>query len=314
MTVRALFCGTPDFAVPSLDALCRLGYEVVVITQPDRPRGRSRTLAPPPVKVRALELGLPVWQPERLRDAMEDIRRFAPDLIVTAAYGKILSEALLRLPRVGSVNVHASLLPRWRGAAPIQRAIWAGDAETGITLMEMVRDLDAGPILAQERAVIEPTDTAGSLHDKLARLGGEVCERYLPLYVAGELVPVPQPAEGVTYAEKLAREDEWIDWTRSAAEIDRQVRALAPVPGASAALSTGDEMKVLAGRPMDMGPFGDPGEVKPRGDALWVSCGAGIYEIFELKPSGRRAMPAGAFWRGLRGEGVRMRGNASDDR
>lgn len=314
MTLRVLFCGTPDFAVPSLEALCRLGYEVVVITQPDRPRGRSRNLAPPPVKVRALELGLPVWQPERLRDIMDDIRGFAPDLLVTAAYGKILSEALLSLPRIGSVNVHASLLPRWRGAAPIQRAIWAGDAETGITLMEMVRDLDAGPILAQERVAIEPTDTAGSLHDKLAALGGEVCERYLPRYVAGELVPVPQPEEGVTYAEKLTREDEWIDWTRSAVEIDRQVRALAPVPGATAALTTGEELKILAGRPIETATFGDPGEVEPRGDALWVSCGAGVYEISEVKPSGRRAMPAGAFWRGLREQGVRMRGNARDDR
>lgn len=314
MTVRAVFLGTPDFAVPSLEALCRLGYEVVVITQPDRPRGRSRQLAPPPVKARALELDLPVWQPERLRDVMEDIRRFAPDVLVTAAFGKILSEALLNLPRVGAVNVHASLLPRWRGAAPIQRAIWAGDAETGITLMQMVRELDAGPILAQARVAIEPTDTAGSLHDKLAALGGEVCARYLPQYIAGDLAPIPQPADGVTYAEKLTREDEWIDWTRSAAEIDRQVRALAPVPGASAALVTGEELKILSGRPLDLGSFGDPGEIRARGDGLWVSCGAGVYEIAEVKPSGRRAMPAGAFWRGLRGQAVRMRGKLSDDR
>ncbi|WP_304458373.1 methionyl-tRNA formyltransferase [Alicyclobacillus sendaiensis] len=314
MTVRALFCGTPDFAVPSLDALCRLGYEVLVVTQPDRPRGRSRKLAPPPVKVRALDLGLPVLQPERLRDVMDDLRRFAPDIIVTAAYGKILSEAVLNLPRVGSVNVHASLLPRWRGAAPIQRALWAGDEQTGITLMEMVRDLDAGPILAQERVIIEPTDTAGSLHDKLARLGGEMCERYLPRYVAGELAPTPQPEDGVTYAEKLTREDEWIDWARSAGEIDRQVRALAPAPGASTALTTGEELKVLAGRPIDMEPFGEPGEVRPRGEGILVCCGAGVYEIAEVKPSGRRAMPAGAFWRGLREPSVRMKGGATGDR
>ncbi|SIT00817.1 methionyl-tRNA formyltransferase [Alicyclobacillus vulcanalis] len=314
MTVRALFLGTPDFAVPSLEALCRLGYEVAVITQPDRPRGRARKLAPPAVKARALELGLPVWQPERLRDAWEDARRFAPDLIVTAAYGNILTERWLRLPQVGAVNVHASLLPRWRGAAPIQRAILAGDEETGITLMEMVRELDAGPILAQAPVAIKPDDTAGSLHDKLAALGGEVCERYLPRYVAGELAAMPQPEEGVTYADKLTRADEWIDWTSGADVIDRQVRALAPVPGATAVLTTGEELKVLAGRAADAEPFGDPGEVKPCGDALLVSCGEGVYEIAEVKPSGRRAMPAGAFWRGLREDGVRMRRKATDDR
>ncbi|PWH12446.1 MAG: methionyl-tRNA formyltransferase [Anaerolineae bacterium] len=232
---RTVFMGSPDFAVPALRALAAEKYPIVgVITQPDRPAGRGNILTPPPVKVAALELGLEVLQPEKLRapEAMQQLRAWNPDLIVVAAFGQILRPDVLSLPRYGCVNIHASLLPRHRGAAPIQAAILAGDKETGITIMLMDEGIDTGPMLARRSVEILPTDTGGSLFEKLSVLGGELLLETLPRYLSGELLPQPQPAEGATYAPMLKKEDGRLDFSRPAGELERKVRAFHPWPGA----------------------------------------------------------------------------------
>lgn len=227
--------GSPDFAVPALRALAAANYPLVgVITQPDRPAGRGNRLTPPPVKIAALELGLEVFQPERLRapQAMQRLREWNPDLIVVAAFGQILRPAVLTLPRFGCINIHASLLPRHRGAAPIQAAILAGDKETGITIMLMDEGIDTGPVLSQRSIEILPTDTGGSLFEKLSVLGSELLLETLPRCLNGEIQPQPQPAEGATYAPMLKKEDGLLDFSRPAAELERKIRAFSPWPGA----------------------------------------------------------------------------------
>lgn len=234
MSPRLVFMGSPDFAVPVLEALARRYTVVGVVTQPDRPAGRGGQLRPPPVKVCAERLGLAFIQPERLRDsdAMAQLCAWAPDLIVVAAFGQILKPDVLELPPHGCLNVHASLLPRWRGASPIQAALLAGDAQTGVTIMKMDAGVDTGPILAQRAAPIAPDDTAASLSIRLASLGAELLLETLPAYLSGSLQPTPQPAQGVTYAPLLKKEDGRLDFHKTALELERQVRAMNPWPGA----------------------------------------------------------------------------------
>jgi methionyl-tRNA formyltransferase len=300
---RVVFMGTPEFAVPTLRRLASLCDVALVITQPDKPAGRGRTLTPPPVKVAAMEFGIPVLQPRRVREpeVLDAVARLAPDVAVTAAYGQLLPQALLDIPRRGCLNVHASLLPRWRGAAPIHRAVMAGDSETGVTLMRMVQALDAGPVLGMRRLPIGPDDNTGVIHDRLAALGAELVAELLPPYLAGELEPVPQPEEGVTYAERIRPEDEWIHWDRPAAQVHNHVRGLCPWPGAST-LVNGERLKVwrTARSVVTPGETAPPGTVVAQGDGVFAACGDGWLRLEEVQPAGRRRMTAVDWWRGLR--------------
>jgi methionyl-tRNA formyltransferase len=230
---KIVFMGSPDFSLPTLRALHE-NYPVVgVVTQPDRAAGRGRELTPPPVKTLALELGIPLIQPERLREseAMDQLHDWAPDAIVVAAFGQILKQDVLDLPEFGCINVHASLLPRWRGAAPINAAILHGDDETGVTIMKMDAGLDTGPILSQRSVRIEPEETAGSLFETLSTLGADLLLDTLPKYFAGEIEPRPQPDEGATYASMLKKADGQLDFSQPAKELERKVRAFNPWPG-----------------------------------------------------------------------------------
>ncbi len=302
--VRVIFMGTPDFAVPSLQALVdHPAFDVVgVVTQPDRPAGRGQDVRMSDVKRRALALGLPVFQPATLRDeaAVEHLRGWQPDVLVVAAFGQILRQPVLALAPHGSVNVHASLLPRWRGAAPIHYAIRASDAETGVTIMQMDAGLDSGPILAQRAIPISPDETATSLHDKLAVLGAEFLPGVLRDYVEGRITPTPQPLEGVTLAPTLRKEDGLIDWTQSAAAIDRHVRAYDPWPGTFTTLD-GSLLKVLAGHPQPAATgSAAPGTLVEREGGLAVQTGAGLYILDTVQPAGKKKMPAQAFLAGHR--------------
>jgi methionyl-tRNA formyltransferase len=244
--MRIVFAGTPDFAVPGLDAVVAAGHQVAAaLTQPDRPAGRGLAAAPSPVKQAAARLGIPILQPATLKtpEVQSEIRTLAPDALVVAAYGLILPQAVLDLPRLGAINIHASLLPRWRGAAPIHRALLAGDRETGISIMRMEAGLDTGPVFLREAVAILPGDTAGTLHDKLAALGARLVVTVLDGLARGTIAATPQPAEGVTYAAKLQKGEARIDWRRAAAEIERQVRAFNPLPGAAARVR-GAEVKI----------------------------------------------------------------------
>ena len=226
--------GSPDFALSTLQALAG-AYDVVgVVTQPDRASGRGRELKPPPVKVLAQKLNIPIMQPEKLKqpEAMEQLRAWAPDLIVVAAFGQILRKEVLELPRFGCVNVHASLLPRWRGAAPIHAAILAGDEETGVTIMQMDVGLDTGPMLSRRSIRLKPDDTAGSVFQSLSTLGADLLLETLPDYLSGKLQPTPQPEEGATYAPMMKKEDGKLDFTSDVNELERRVRAFNPWPGA----------------------------------------------------------------------------------
>lgn len=303
-TPRVLFLGTPDFAVPTLLALADGACDVVaVVTQPDRPKGRVRSLAPSPVKQAALARGLPVLQPERIRTeaSLKSIACLRPDVLVTAAYGQILPQRLLDLPTVGSLNVHASLLPRWRGAAPIHRAILAGDAETGVTLMEMVAALDAGPMYAQVRVPIHDEDDVGSLHDRLAAAGARLLLDLLPAYAAGDCKPEPQPEEGITYANRISRVDEWMDWQRSARDLHNQIRGLSPWPGAVTRLA-GREIKLWRADltpPQAAAPDREPGRIWAADEQVWVGCADGWVRLLDVQPAGRQRMTAADWWRGL---------------
>ncbi len=293
--------GSPEFALPSLHALTAR-YDVVgVVTQPDRAAGRGRSLKPPPVKLLAQELGLEVLQPERLRapEAVEALRRLAPDLIVVAAYGQILRPEVLSLPPFGCLNVHASLLPRWRGASPIQHAILAGDDETGVTIMKMDEGLDTGPILAQRATPIAAEETAGSLAERLAQLGADLLLEILPAYLSGEIQPQPQPAEGVTYAPLLKKEDGRLDLTRPADELSRQVRAFSPWPGAFIEWQ-GAPLRILRARPSLEESPGPGIRLKVQGRAA-LGTGQGILILEEVQPAGRNRMASQAFLAGARG-------------
>lgn len=296
MTLRIAFMGTPDFAVPALNALVAAGHDVArVYTQPPRAAGRGQKARPSPVQTRADALGLAVRAPAGLKDPVEQAAFAALDLdaAVVVAYGLILPRAILNAPRFGCVNVHASLLPRWRGAAPIQRAIEAGDAETGVTIMAMEPGLDTGPMLLGEAVPIGPADTAGDLHDRLAALGAALIVPALEGLAAGTLSPRPQPREGVTYAHKVDKAEARIDWTRPAETLDRAIRAFSPVPGAWCDIA-GKRIKVLKAAPLR--GDGPPGTALD--DALTVACGTGALALERLQPAGKPPMPASAFLNG----------------
>lgn len=305
--LRIAFAGTPDFAIPALDALITAGHTLAAVwTQPDRPAGRGRRLVFSPVKQRALALGLPVHQPETLKTetAQRELQAAAPDLMVVVAYGLLLPPACLDIPRYGCINVHASLLPRWRGAAPIQRALLAGDHETGVSLMRMQAGLDTGPVYAARTTPILPDDTGGSLHDRLAPLGAQLLVEILPQLPA--LEPAPQDPERATYAAKLTRAEARLDWTRPASELERAVRAYNPWPMAWTSCA-GEPLRILRAQALDRTMPAPPGTVvesSPRG--VDVAAGAGILRVTELQAAGRRAMPAHAFVRGHPLAGTRL--------
>lgn len=298
--MKVAFAGTPEFAASALEAILAAGFEVpLVLTQPDRPAGRGMQLQPSPVKQVALAAGIPVHQPEKLRTPEQQAPLAAAccDVLVVAAYGIILPQAVLDLPRYGCLNIHASLLPRWRGAAPIHRAIEAGDAETGITIMQMDAGLDTGPMLLKRVEPIQPDDTTGSLHDRLAWIGAELIVEALEALPAGKLKATPQPAEGVTYAAKIGKAEAAVDWTRPAIEIERAVRAFNPFPGAIATLD-GTPVKLWRARAIDA--TGTPGEVLlAEGAGVIVACGEGALCVTELQKPGARRMPAADFLRGM---------------
>jgi methionyl-tRNA formyltransferase len=307
-TVRFIFMGTPAFALPTLKALIRHYSVVGVVTQPDRPAGRGRSLRPPPVKQAALAQDLPVFQSFNLRDpeAVAHLREWAPDVIVTAATGHILTPEVLALPTRGTLNVHASLLPRWRGAAPIQAAILAGDAETGITIMCTDEGLDTGPILSQSAIPMGPRETAASLHDELAQLGADLLLETLPRWLSGELTPRPQPKAGITVAKLIRKADGLIDWAQPALEIDRQVRAFTPWPGAYTFWDK-QRLKIIEAFPLSpplSPPLGgmkggaEPGHVIAVHNLPTVVTGAGWLRLDQIQLAGKRVTSGTAFVRG----------------
>jgi methionyl-tRNA formyltransferase len=301
--VRIAYAGTPEFAVPPLIALLRSQHAVVgVLTQPDRPKGRGRHVAPSPVKLIAQQHEVPISQPQSLRDgaARADLIEWRPDVLVVVAYGLILPQGVLDLPHHGCLNIHASLLPRWRGAAPIQRAVLAGDRETGVTLMRMDAGLDTGPILLQETVPVRATDTAGSLHDSLSELGAGVLLKALEGLESGSLTARPQPGEGVTYAAKITKSEAVIDWAQSAAEIARKVRAFNPWPIAETRLD-GEQIRVYAASVAPVPGALAPGTltVTSDGDAM-VACGVGALTLTEVQRPGRRPI-SGRDWANMSG-------------
>jgi methionyl-tRNA formyltransferase len=292
-----VFAGTPAFAAAALDAILDAGFDVpLVLTQPDRAAGRGMALQPSAVKQLALRHGLAVHQPVSLKtaEARAPIAAAAPDVMVVAAYGLLLPQAVLDMPRLGCLNIHASLLPRWRGAAPIQRAIAAGDTETGITLMQMEAGLDTGPMLARRALPITALDTAQSLHDKLAALGAAMI---VPALRALPLPATPQPPEGITYAAKLTREEAQINWHLPARAIERRLRAFDPFPGCVTKIG---ELPIKLWRGVVVDESGAPGTVLRVGaEGVCVACGEGAILLTELQKAGGKRLAAGEFLRGL---------------
>ncbi|MDK9703412.1 MAG: methionyl-tRNA formyltransferase [Sulfuritalea sp.] len=299
--MKIVFAGTPEFAARALEALLAAGHQVVLaLTQPDRPAGRGMSLQASAVKKVALAHGIPVFQPERLKDPAthEPIRAACAEggaeLMVVAAYGLILPQAVLDLPRRGCINIHASLLPRWRGAAPIHRAIEAGDAQTGITIMQMEAGLDTGPMLLSAAIDIEPQDTTGSLHDRLAGLGGKLVVEALARF--DQLAPVVQPEAGVTYAAKIDKAEARLDWNQPAETLARRLRAFNPFPGAVVTLA-GEPVKVWRGEVV--AAQGRPGQVLAAdGGGVVVACGAAALRLTELQKSGGRRLASADFLHG----------------
>ncbi len=296
--MKVIFAGTPEFAAQALQAIADAGFDIpLVLTQPDRPKGRGMQLQPSPVKQTALQLGLTVAQPEKLRgnaDALALLQSAEADVMVVAAYGLILPQNVLDTPRHGCLNIHASLLPRWRGAAPIQRAIEAGDAETGVCIMQMDIGLDTGDVVSEHRYAIRDTDTAADVHDALAAIGAQAIVADLRRLAAeGRLKTVPQPENGVTYAQKLSKEEARIDWQLPAPTMARKIRAFNPVPGAWTEWD-GKPLKIWQAEAAD--GSGQPGEVLAcNADGLTVACGQGVLHITELQPAGSKKMSATAF-------------------
>ncbi|MGH8028920.1 MAG: methionyl-tRNA formyltransferase [Arenimonas sp.] len=296
--MRLVFASTPEFAVPALRVTLAQEELLAVYTQPDRPAGRGRQLAASPVKVEALARGVPVVQPETLRDplARAALAALEPDLLIVVAYGLILPPSVLAIPRLGCWNVHASLLPRWRGAAPIQRAIEAGDAETGVALMQMEKGLDTGPVLLELRTPIGAEETAGQLHDRLARLGAQVLEDGLKLQRMGlPPVPQPQPAEGVAYASKIEKSEARLDWSRPAIELERRVRAFHPWPVCEAEVA-GERLRIHAARALPLTHHALPGTpLATTHDGIDIACGEGALRLLTVQREGGRPMPAAAW-------------------
>ncbi|MDP3699804.1 MAG: methionyl-tRNA formyltransferase [Hylemonella sp.] len=309
--MRVVYAGTPEFARVALERLHAAGFDIpLVLTQPDRPAGRGMKLQASPVKQFALEHGITVAQPHGLRldgkypedaaIARAALEAARPDVIVVAAYGLILPQWVLDLPRLGCLNIHASLLPRWRGAAPIHRAIEAGDTETGVTIMQMDAALDTGDMLLVERLPIVASDTTASLHDKLAELGGRMIVDVLRRTAGDGLKPEPQPAEGVTYAHKIEKQEAAVDWSLSATVIERRIRAFNPFPGAATAWQ-GESIKLWRGHAEEHRSSGQtPGSVLAVGpDGITVQCGQGALRLTELQRAGGKRLPAGDFLRGF---------------
>ena len=299
MSIRIVFMGSPDFSLPSLRSLAQAYQVVGVVTQPDRASGRGRELKAPPVKLLAQELGIPVIQPEKLKqpEAMEQLRAWQPDLIVVAAFGQILKKDVLDLPRFGCVNVHASLLPRWRGAAPINAAILAGDEETGVTIMKMDAGLDTGPMLSMKRIRIEPDDTAGSLFEALSTLGADLLIETLPAYMDGKITPQPQPEAGATYAPMLKKEDGRLDFNQSAVELERRIRAMSPWPGAWFEWD-GAPFKIHKAH-VGQGKA-EAGKRLIEQNQPAVGAGSGILILDEVQPPGKKSMNGKSFLAGAR--------------
>jgi methionyl-tRNA formyltransferase len=296
--MKIVFAGTPAFAVSSLRAAARHHEVVAVYTQPDRPAGRGRGLAPSPVKLEAIARGIPVFQPESLKtpEAQQQLRDLAPDLMVVVAYGLILPKAVLTIPTHGCWNVHASLLPRWRGAAPIQRAIQAGDAETGVCLMQMDAGLDTGPVLLKQHIAIGPNDTGGQLHDRLAALGEQVLSDGLGLLRAGiKPIAQPQPEAGVTYAHKLDKAEARLDWAQDADVLARTVRAFNPWPVAEAML-VGERVRIHGAIALDDNQGKAPGTLLAASrDGIDIACGHGALRLRVLQREGGKAITAADY-------------------
>jgi methionyl-tRNA formyltransferase len=297
--LRIVFAGTPEFSVPALQALHDAGHAIVAAyTQPDRPAGRGRELASSAVKQRALALGVPVEQPPTLKspDAQQRLAAYAPDILVVVAYGLILPQAVLDIPRLGCLNIHGSLLPRWRGAAPIQRAVLAGDARTGISIMLMDAGLDTGPELLRRELTIGPRETGGELHDRLAPLGAEAIVAAVQGWAAGSLPATPQPAAGATYAAKIRKDEARIDWTKPAVEIDRQVRAFNPWPVAETRLGEA-QVRIWEACPVAdevaVESHAVPGTVvKASAGRIVVATGDGLLELLTVQFPGRKPLKA----------------------
>ncbi|EEW26266.1 methionyl-tRNA formyltransferase [Rhodobacter ferrooxidans] len=295
--MKIVFMGTPEFSVPVLEALASAHQVVCVYTQPPRPAGRGQQPRPSPVQARAESLGLPVRHPVSLRnaEAQAEFAALDADIAVVVAYGLILPQAVLDAPRLGCLNIHASLLPRWRGAAPIHRAVLAGDGETGVCIMQMEAGLDTGPVLLRQATPIGPEDTTGALHDRLAALGAKLILQALA--DLSNLPPQPQPDDGVTYAAKIDKAEARIDWTLPAAEVDRHIRGLSPFPGAWCEVA-GERIKLLGSRlaPRPAAGQGTPGQVL---GGFTVACGSGAVEITQAQRPGKRASAAAEILRGL---------------
>jgi len=299
---RTIFMGTPEFAVPTLNALVADHQVVGVVTQPDRPAGRGREVRKTPVKRAALEHGVPLYQPPSLRtpEALAQLADWQPDVIVVAAFGQILSEEVLDLPPLGSLNVHASLLPRWRGAAPVAAAILAGDELTGVTIMKMDPGLDTGPILAQREEPIRADDTRATLTERLSYVGAELLAETLPAYATGDMEPRPQEEKEATFADRLRKEDGELDWSRTAVKLDQRIRAFTPWPG-TFTFWRGRRFKVLEASPLpDWKGDAAPGTVvEVRGGAA-VATSEGALRLEEIQLAGKRAMAIEPFLRGRR--------------
>jgi methionyl-tRNA formyltransferase len=299
-SLNVFFAGTPDFAARCLAALLESRHRIVgAFTQPDRPAGRGQTRVASPVKQLALAHRIPIKQPESLREdsAQEQLRRCHPDVLVVAAYGLILPQAMLDIPRLGAYNIHASLLPRWRGAAPIQRALLAGDRRTGISIMQMDSGLDTGPVLLQEEIAILEDDTAATLHDRLAGLGGRLIVRALDALQDGDVRAQPQPSQGATYAAKIDKREARVDWRKSSIGVDRQIRAFNPSPGASTRIR-GVDLKIW--QCIAAPGSGAPGEVLSAGaNGVLIACGEGAVLASEMQRAGGRRLAAAEFLAGF---------------
>ena len=303
--MRAVFYGTPAEAVPSLEALAGTAEVLLVTTRPDRPRGRSGRPQAPPVKEAALRLGLPVAQPERAVHDLERLRSLAPEVAVVAAYGQLLPPSLLAVPGAGFLNLHFSLLPRWRGASPVVRTVLAGDAVTGVTLMVLDEGMDTGPVVAVEPTPVGSGETTGELTGRLAVLGAEMLARYLPAYLAGDITPRAQPAGGATTAARVRVEEAFVDPARHRAEaVLRAVRAFDPRPGAWTELD-GVRVKLWRARPA-VGPGPEPGVAAVAGEVVLLGTADAPVELQEVQPAGRDRMEAAAWMRGRRGRPARF--------
>ena len=296
--MRIVFIGTGEIGVPTLQALLNSEHELVaVVTQPDKPVGREQRIEPPPIKKAIAKTRIPILQPAKIKDAktIEEIRGLTPDVIVVVAYGQILPRDVLEIPRLACLNLHASLLPRWRGAAPIQAAIAAGDFETGITVMYMDEGLDTGDILLQRGVEIMPNDTGGSLHDRLAQIAPDSLLESLRLLALGKAPRIPQDDTRATYVPKLKREHGQIDWSESAEAIERKIRAYNPWPGAFMKLDR-QNLKIFSASVVDLN--GQPGEILRSGKGLIVATGKGALSLAEVQLEGKRQMSAAEFLRG----------------